>query len=144
MTDEILRSGYTIQVTRKGNECVASIPELCIAGKGTTPLEALSVALQIEQATLKTIEDRGTHLPPAGGLIDPFPRVTRSVRRYFAFIAKIAVGYILVVCITAVLAAIAFPSVRSQAEQYLFSKDAATDAGKVFSRLGVSLCLQNP
>jgi hypothetical protein len=143
MADNILRSEYSILLTRKGSECVASIPELCIAEKGTTPQEALSAALRVETEIRETIEGKGMPLPPASDRIDPFPGVTRLARRHFPFLAKIAIGYVLVVCMTAVSLALVFPSVRSRAEPYLTSKDLATDVRKVLSRFGVTLCLED-
>lgn len=143
MADSILRSEYSVLVTRKGSECVASIPELCIAEKGTTPQEALSAALRVETKVRETIEGRGMPLPPAGDRINPFPGVTQLVRRHFPFLAKIAVGYVLVLCLTAVLLALVVPSVRSRAEHYLTSKDVITDVRKVLTRLGVTVCLDD-
>lgn len=144
MTDNILGCEYTIQVTRKGSECVASIPELCIAEKGDTPQEALAAVLQVEAKVRETIEKQGMPLPPVGNPVDPFPGITRLAKRNISFFTKLAIGYVLVVCMTVVLLAIVYPSARSRVEQYLVSQDAATDARKVFSRLGVAVCLENP
>ena len=82
-------------------------------------------------------------LPPSADRLNPFPGITRSASRYFPFVAKIAIGYVLVVCMTAVLLLVLYPSARLRAEQYLASNRVAADAGKVFAKLGISLCLQN-
>lgn len=137
-------SEYTIQVTRRYGEFIASIPELCLAVKGRTPQEAISAILQSEEAALKTLEEQGVPLPPAAHLIDPFPKLTRWIARNFSFFARVAIGYVFVVCITMLLLAIAAPSVRSRVEDYVLSQKASTDAGKVLSKFGVSLCLEKP
>lgn len=143
MADNILRPEYSILLTRKGSACIASIPELCIVGKGATPQEALSAALLGEAEVLKTMREQGVPVPPPGDRIDPFPGIARLAGRHFPFLAKIAVGYVLVLCLTAVLLALVVPSVRARAEQYLAGKDVATDVRKILSRLGVTVCLED-
>lgn len=143
MKNNTLKPEYSILLTRKGSECVASIPELCMAEKGATPQEALSAALRSEAKILKVMEERGMPVPPAGDRIGPFPGVARVARRHFPFLAKIEVGYVLVLCLTAVLLALVFPSVRSRAEQYLTGKDVVTDVRKILTRLGITVCLED-
>lgn len=137
-------SEYTIRVTRNGGECVAGISELCIAEKGVTPQEAVLAVLRAEKNALETLERDGIPLPPFADHLDPFPRVTLRIVKCFPFIAKVVVGYVLAAGVTAALLAVIFPSVRTKAENYILSENAAADAGKVLSRLGISLCLEKP
>lgn len=143
MMNNIGRSAYTIHVTCERGECLASIPELCIAEKGATPQDALSAALRVEMKIRETIQDRGEELPPQGDLIVPFPRFTRWVGNHIVFFRQVVIGYVLVACITAALLIVFFPSARSLAEQNLKSKDFATDVRKALSLLGVAICLEN-
>lgn len=131
-----------IQVTRKDSNCVASIPELCIAEKGATPEEALSAALQAEEEVKKTIKNAGVPLPPAGDAINSFPKTTQLIKKSFPFFAKVAIGYVLVACLTTTFLAIIFPSARSRIEEYVISKHAAADVEKALSKLGISICTE--
>ena len=142
MTDNVLRSEHAIQLIRKGGECIASIPDLCISEKGATPQEALLAALEAEAVVREAIETQGIHLPLPGNRIDPLPQVTRFAQRHFPFIAKIAAGYVLVVCMTAILLALVIPSIRLRAQQYVTSHDIAADVGRILSRIGVAVCLE--
>lgn len=142
MTDNVLRSEHAIQLIRKGGECIASIPDLCISEKGATPQEALSAALEAEVEVLKAIEAQGVHSPLPVSRIDPLPRVTRFVQKHFPFVAKIAAGYILVVLMTAVLLGLVIPSIRLRAQQYVTSHDIAADVGRFLSKIGVAVCLE--
>lgn len=131
---------YTILMTRAGGRCMASIPELCIAEKGSDPQEALAAALRAEAETRKAMGDAGKSLPPAGGRLDPLPGLTRAAGGYLAFFRDVLLGYVLVALITAVLVAIALPSARARAEEYLSGKEIAADAGRILARLGVAVC----
>ena len=142
MTDNVLRSEYVIQVIRSGGECIASIPDLCIAEKRATPEEALTAALEAEAVVRKTIEAQGAHLPLPGNRIDPLPQVARFAQRHLPFIAKVAAGYVLVVCMTAILLGLVTPSIRLRAQQYVTSHDIAADVGRILSRIGVAVCLE--
>lgn len=139
-----MKCHYVIQITRNCDEFIASIPELCIAENGATPQEALSAALQAEERARKSLGEKKISLPPNAALLDPFPKVTRWIARKIPFFAKVVVGYVLVLCLTAALFIIVFPTLRAKVENYVVSGNAAISVEKVFSKLGISSCLEKP
>lgn len=147
MSHNLSRSNYKVQVLRVGDGCEASIAELCIAERRNTPLEALAAALKVEEEAIQTLERQGMSRPPLADETDPFPKVSQLLAKHFTFLAKIAIGYLLVICLTALGLAIVYPTVsstlRMRVSEYVGSQDAAVDFRKVLSRLGVGLCREN-
>src|ERR1041384_535430 len=128
MTVSISKSDYSICVAPTDAGWVASVPELGVQEIASTPYDAMSAAIAAELEVRKKLAADGVGLPPTADRLDPLPGVTRFVRRHFPFVAKVAVGYTLVLGLTAAALIVVFPSARARAEQYVGSNAAAADA----------------
>lgn len=107
MNGDTPRQEYSCSVTRRGDEWVASIPELCVLETRSTPEEALAAALRSEAQVRSTMDRDGIPLPPSAAAEDPLPQLTGFFRAHRSFVAKLVVGYVLVLGMTAFLVGIA-------------------------------------
>lgn len=144
MAEGITNSAYAVHLTRRPGECVASIPELCISETEATPQEALASALLVEADMRRRIEAEGGALPPVARPAGGIAGIGGAARRHWAFARQVAFGYAIVACISIILLALVLPSAHSRVEQYLVGTEAAADARKIFTRLGIAACLPNP
>ena len=131
---------YVIEVSRERGRVTASIPELCIRETKATPQEAMLAILDAEKEAIHNLQIRGVTLPPARDDVSKKSVFERLVSKLLPFLTKLVIGYVVALCMTLILFAVALPSVRSQTEQYLLNNDVATDVRKVFSRLGIEVC----
>lgn len=129
MKADTSRQEYSCLVTRRAGEWVASIPELCVLETRSTAEEALSAALRSEAEVRSAMEREGIPSPPSADAEPPLARLTEFFRRHRSFVARLAVGYVLVLGITAFLVgAIAQPA----------------QLRAVLARLGVPACTTIP
>ena len=131
---------YVIEVSRERGRVTASIPELCIRETKATTQEAMLAILDAEKEAIHNLQIRGATLPPSREDVSIKSVFERLVSKFLPFLTKLAIGYVVVLCMTIILLAVALPSVRSQTEQYFRHKDISTDVRKVFSRLGIEVC----
>jgi len=135
---------YVIHLIRRPGECVVNIPELCISETGGTPQESLANALRAEADMLRKIEADGGALPPLIKPDGPFAGFWGAIGRHLAFAKQVVIGYALVAFISLIILLLVLPSARSRVEQYLLGPEVAADARKIFTKLGLTACLQNP
>jgi hypothetical protein len=143
MTDTFIQAGYTILLTRRGGECIASIPELCIAERAADSITALAAALKAEADVLRDCETRALPLPPVKESLDPFQAVSRFAQRHIGFVAKVVAGYVLVLCLAAATLVLIYPAARSSVDQYIASKDIPALISKAKTKLGIVACSES-
>jgi len=134
---------YTIHLSRREGQCIASIPELCITGEASNPEEALANVMLAESEALEKLRSSGLSLPPSVDLIHPLPKVRELLMKATCFFGKVAAAFIIFLVLSAAVAAMIYPTFNERARTYLYSTASNEHMHKMLKHLGISVCIED-
>ena len=136
-------TNYTIRLSRRGGRCIASIPELCIAGEASNPEQALANVILEESEALEKLRSSGLPLPPSVDRIHPLPKVRKLLMKATCFVGKVAAAVVIFLALSAAVAAMIYPTFNERARTYLFSPASNEHTHKMLKHLGISVCIED-
>ncbi len=136
-------SNYTIHLSRQKGGCIASIPELCITGEAANPAQALASVLRAESEVIEKLLASGLPLPPSVDLINPLFKVRNILIKAARFLGKVVAAFVIFLALSAVVAAMIYPTFVERARTYLSSPASKENMQKMLKHLGISVCIED-
>lgn len=136
-------SNYIIHLSRREERCIASIPELCITGEAANPEQALANVILAESEVLEKLLSSGLPLPPSVDRIHPLPKVHELLMKAARFAGKVAAAFVIVMVLSAAVAAMIYPIFHERARTYILSPASKEHTHKMLKHLGISVCIED-
>lgn len=136
-------SNYSIHLSRLEGHCIASIPELCITGEASNPEQALANVLLAESEVIEKLITLGLPLPPSIDRIHPLPKVRELLTKAAWFFGKVAAAFVIFLALSAVVAAMIYPTFDERARAYILSPVSKENTHKILKHLGISVCIED-
>jgi hypothetical protein len=128
---------YTLQLKRRSGHCVATIPDLCISEEAASPELALANVLFKEGEVIEKLQVDGIPMPLPFDKPLSYPRIRETLYKAAGYFWKWAVVYFIFLFLSAIIAAIIFPSVISTGRNYILSPASKLHTQKLLKHLGI-------